>query len=89
MVAGCALLAVCVAMWPRPPPTIRGGGSLSWQRVPLSRLALPVNSDVQYGAVIIYSAVISIIMHCTSRFTGHARRDNGSSRLLGVLRYKF
>ena len=77
MVAGCALLAVCVAMWPRPPPTIRGGGSLSWQRVPLSHLALPINRDVQYIAVIMYSAVISIIMHCTSRLTGHARRDNG------------
>ena len=56
-------------------PTGRGGGSLSWQRVPLSRLALPVNRD---SAVILYSAVISIIMHCTSRLTGHARRDNGT-----------
>ena len=56
-------------------PTGRGGGSLSWQRVPLSRLALLVNRD---SAVILYSAVISIIMHCTSRLTGHARRDNGT-----------
>jgi len=57
-------------------PTSRGGGSVSWQRVPLSRLALPVNRDC--SAVILYSAVISIIMHCTSRLTGHARRDNGT-----------
>jgi len=59
-------------------PTGRGGGSLFWQRVPLSRLALPVNRDVQYNAVILDSAVISIIMHCTSRLTGHARHDNGT-----------
>ena len=56
-------------------PTGRGGGSLSWQRVPLSRLALLVNRD---SAVILYSAVISIIMHYTSRLTGHERRDNGT-----------
>jgi len=56
-------------------PTGRGGGSVSSQRVPLSRLALPVNRD---SAVILYSAVISIIMYCTSRLTGHARRDNGT-----------
>jgi len=52
--------------------TPTGRGSVSWQRVPLSRLALPVNHD---SAVILYSAVISIVMHCTSRLTGHARRD--------------
>jgi len=34
--------------------TPTGGGSLSRQRVPLSRLALPVNRD---SAVILYSAV--------------------------------
>ena len=34
-------------------PTGRGGGSLSWPRVPLSRLALPVIRDVQYSAVIL------------------------------------
>jgi len=76
-------------------PTGRGGGSvgLSWQRAPLSRLALPVNRD---SAVILYSVVISIIMHCTSRLTGHARRDNGThcqdtalppSRRVGVAVY--
>ena len=59
-------IVVCVYM---ATPTGRGGGSLSWQRVPLSRLALPVNRD---------SEVISIIMHCTSWLTGHARRDNGT-----------
>jgi len=67
-IVGCVYMAT---------PTGRGGGSLSWQRVPLSHLALPINRDVQYIAVIMYSAVISIIMHCTSRLTGHARRDNG------------
>jgi len=59
-------------------PTGRGGGSLFWQRMPLSRLALAVNRDVQCSAVILYSAVISIIMHCTSRLTGHARCDNST-----------
>ena len=59
-------------------PTGRGGGSLFWQRVPLSRLALPVNRDVQYNAVIVHSAVISNIMHRTPRLTGHAWRDNGT-----------
>jgi len=39
-------------------PTGRGGGSVSWQRVPLSRLALPVNCD---SAVILYSAVIYLL----------------------------
>jgi len=39
------------------------------------KLHLPVNRD---SAVILYSAVISKIMHCTSRLTGHARRDNGT-----------
>jgi len=65
-IVGCMYMAT---------PTGRGGGSLSWQGVPLLRLALPVNRD---SAVILYSAVISIIMHCTSRLTGHARRDNGT-----------
>jgi len=65
-------IVVCVYM---ATPTGRGGGSVSWQRVPFSRLALPVNRD---SAVILYSVVISIIMHCTSRLTGHARRDNGT-----------
>jgi len=53
-------IVVCVYM---ATPTCRGGGSVSWQRVPLSRLALPVNRN---SAVILYSAVISIIMHCAS-----------------------
>jgi len=59
-------------------PTGRGGGSLFWQRMSLSRLALPVNRDVQYNAVILYSAAITKIMHCISRLAGHARRDNGT-----------
>jgi len=41
---------------------VRGGDSLSWQRVPLSRLALPVIIDVQYSAAILYSAVIFILI---------------------------
>jgi len=74
-------------------PTGRGGCSLSWQHVPLSRFALPGNRD---SAVILYSAVISIIMHCTSRLTGYARHDNGthcqddallSPRRVGVAMY--
>ena len=73
MVARVCIL-VCVYMTT---PSGRGGDSISWQRVPLSRLALPVNRDVQYSAVILYNAVISIIMHYTSRLIGHARRDNG------------
>jgi len=74
MVASVCIV-VCVYM---ATPTGRGGGSLSWQHVPLSHLALPVNHNVQYSAVILYSAVISIIMHCTSQLTGHAMRDNGT-----------
>jgi len=38
-------------------PTGRGGGSVSWQRVSLE------NRDC--SAVILYSAVMSIIMHCS------------------------
>jgi len=74
MVASVCIV-VCVYMTM---PTGRGGRSLLWQRMPLSRLALQVNRDVQYSAVILYSAVISKIMHCTSRLTCHARRDNGT-----------
>jgi len=48
-IVGCVYMAT---------PTGRGRGSLSWQRVPLSHLALPVNRDVQYSAVILYSAVV-------------------------------
>jgi len=68
-------IVVCVYMTT---PTGRDGSSLFWQRMPLSCLTLPVNRDVQCSGVIVYSAVISIIMHCTSRLTGHARRDNGT-----------
>jgi len=74
MVASVCIV-VCVYMTT---PTGCSGGSLFWQRMPLLRLALPVNRDVQYSAVILHSAVISNIMHCTPRLTGHARRDNGT-----------
>ena len=76
MVASMCIV-VCVYMTT---PTGRDGSSLFWQRMPLSCLTLPVNRDVQCSGVIVYSAVISIIMHCTSRLTGHARRDNGTHR---------
>ena len=60
---GCCMCVGAGAYMATPAPTGRGGGSVSWQRVSLSRLAWPVNRDC--SAVILYSAVISIIMHCS------------------------
>ena len=59
-------------------PTRRGGGSaLSWQCVPLSRLAWPVNRGVQCIMLEITALCSITALYCTSRLTGNARRNNG------------
>jgi len=60
-------------------PTRRGGGrALSWQCVPLSRLAWPVNREVQCIMIEITALYGITALYCTSRMTGNARRDNGT-----------
>ena len=56
MVASVCIV-VCVYMTT---PTGCSGCSLFWQRMPLSRLALTVNRNVQYSAVILHSAVAAL-----------------------------
>jgi len=57
----------------------RGGGSaLSWQCVPLSRLAWPVNRQVQCIIIKITALYRITALYYTSRLTGNTRRDNGT-----------
>jgi len=57
----------------------RGGGSaLSWQCVPLLRLAWPVNREVQCIIIQITALYRISALYCKSRMTGNARRDNGT-----------